>query len=72
MLPGITFSFKTNVSQAYCNNEIIIPNGTVASIYRGSFNQDGVIDVDDASKLYNDPYNFVIGNVVRFKLRLGL
>ncbi len=61
---GITFSFKTNVSQAYCNNENYYSNGTVASIYRGDFNQDGVIDVDDASKLYNDSYNFVIGNVV--------
>ena len=61
---GITFSFKTNVSQAYCNNENYYSNGTVASIYRGDFNQDGVIDVDDASKLYNDSYNFVMGNVV--------
>lgn len=61
---GLTFSFKTNVSQAYCNNENYYSNGTVASIFRGDFNQDGVIDVDDASKLYNDSYNFVMGNVV--------
>ena len=61
---NMTFSFKTNVSQAYCNNENYYSNGTVASVFRGDFNQDGVIDVEDASKLYNDSYNFVMGNVV--------
>lgn len=56
----IYYSFiNPNASQAYCSNERLYSG--VPGIYRGDFNQDGLIDVDDYNQLENDVFSFATG-----------
>ncbi|MEO8209392.1 MAG: hypothetical protein ABI840_02440 [bacterium] len=55
------YNFTSSLSQAYGNNMILVSG--VASIYSGDVNQDGSVDLSDASLVDNDSYNFVFGYV---------
>ncbi|MEO8211138.1 MAG: hypothetical protein ABI840_11320, partial [bacterium] len=60
----LTYDFTTAANKAYGNNQIQIDNSPVRfGIYSGDVNQDGVVDVTDASLIDNDLYNFASGYV---------
>ena len=66
----ISFSYSTSMnynltstsSQAYGNNEIQVDASPVRfAVYSGDVNQDGTIDLSDASLIDNDAFNFLSG-----------
>jgi len=57
----INYDFTSASSQAYFDNMIL--KGSKYCLYGGDVDQNGFINLTDVLSIYNDSYNFVIGNV---------
>ncbi|HNB81024.1 MAG TPA: S8 family serine peptidase, partial [Chitinophagaceae bacterium] len=55
----VSYNFSTSASQTYGNN--VWPAGTMYTLYNGELNQDGNIDLLDATLLENDMNSFQSG-----------
>jgi hypothetical protein len=63
-LSTITYNFSSAASQAYGNNMKQVDSSPLRfAIYSGDVNQDGNIDLADASLIDNDLFNFAIGYI---------
>ncbi|MEO8209769.1 MAG: LamG-like jellyroll fold domain-containing protein [bacterium] len=60
-----TYNFTSDSTKAFGNNLIQVDNSPVRfAIYSGDVNQDGLIDLTDASLIDNALFNFISGYVV--------
>ncbi|MFZ1321329.1 MAG: FG-GAP-like repeat-containing protein [Ignavibacteria bacterium] len=58
----VNFDLSASLSQAYGSNQIQTDISPVRfAIYSGDVNQDGIVDVADASDIDNDAFNFASG-----------
>ncbi len=60
-----TYNFTSDSTKAFGNNLIHVDNTPVKfAIYSGDVNQDGFVDVSDASLIDNDLFNFTSGYIL--------
>ena len=59
---NLNYDFTVSSTQAFGSNQILIDSSPVSfAVYSGDVNQDGAIDLSDASLIDNDAFNYLSG-----------